>query len=132
MTGKGLGTPTRLSQRSVGTTAWPHWSPDGKSLVYLAQREPQRGLSGASFHVILRSLATGEERELSPELIWGHDFYLRPSLSSDGRSIVLAARDKKGRQGIYTVDARTAVVTPVVRPEAGTRAQLPFWSPDGK
>ena len=131
-TRKGLGTPTRVSQRNVGTTLWPRWSSNGKSLVYLALPNAQQGLWAASLLVIIRSLATGEERELSPELTLGHQFDLRPSLSPDEGSILLATLDKKGRQGIYTVDTRTAAVTPVVRSKAGTRVRLPAWSPDGE
>ena len=83
---------------------------------------------------MIRSLADGEERELRPELKFklGQDLILRPSLSPNGESILLAAQDKRGRRGIYLVDTRTAAVTPIVRPESGTRVGLPAWSPDGK
>ncbi|MFQ5927127.1 MAG: hypothetical protein ACE5MH_06805, partial [Terriglobia bacterium] len=128
-TGKGLGSARRLSQRFVGSTLWPQWSRDGKYLVYL-QTDPQR--YPRPLVLVIRSLESGEEQELRPELILGHQFYLRPALAPDGGSILLATQDKKGRQGIYRVDARTAAVTPVVRGEALTGAVLPAWSPDGK
>lgn len=127
--GKGLGTLSRVSQRYVGSTLWPRWSHDGEYLIYL-RRDSQRFRS--SLAIVIRSLANGEERELRPELMLGQDLILRPSLSPNGESILLAAQDKRGRRGIYLVDTRTAAVTPVVRPESGTRAGLPAWSPDGK
>ncbi len=127
-TGKGLGTPTRISQRHLGNTLWPRWSHDGEYLLYL-RRDSQE--SWSSLAIVIRSLVNGEERELRPELILGNDLSLRPSLSPDRGSILLTARNEKGRRGICRVDAHTAAVTWVVRPEKGTRARLPIWSPDG-
>jgi Tol biopolymer transport system component len=113
----------------VGTTLWPRWSPDGKFLIYL-QLDPVS--SRGRLTIVVRSLESGEERTLRPELRIDHQFNTRPSLSPDGRSIFLAASDSKGRQGIYQVDARTAAATPVVRAEPSGVVRLPALSPDGK
>ena len=127
--GKGLGAPARVSERPIGSTLWPQWSRDGKYLVYV-QTDPQP--YPPPLVLVIRSMESGEERELRPELNFGNQLRLRPALAPDGGSILVATSDKKGRRGIYRVDARTAAVTPVVLGGALPGAVLPAWSPDGK
>lgn len=112
---KVIGNPTPLSQRIVVTNFAPDWSPDGKFLAYRSER--LSGLAGSRSVIIsIRSLDTGEERELSPASISG--FYLI-KWSPDGQSFLL--------NGGLVVDAQTGKIT----------AMLPngywgSWSPDGK
>lgn len=126
-TGKVLTAPSPVSQRYVGSNSSPCWSPDGQYLAYASQRGPSQ--VGAGFKVVVvRSLKTGEERELAPKLSY---FQLGP-WSPDGRSLLLQGRDMKGRGGIFRMDVGTAAVATVLLSEPGTEAYVPQWSPDGK
>ena len=44
--------------------------------------------------------------------------------------MLVTGRDKKGRQGIYQIDAQTSNVTPIVQSDLGVSG--PEWSPDGR
>ena len=125
-TGKFLAAPTKVAQRYVGTNFAPDWSPDGKQLVYLSQRGRMPGHVG--FHeLVIRTLESGQERILSPELAF-HRTAL-PRWSPDGRSILVNGRDvnspRRGR--CYVIDAQTSEAT-AVAPGMGQ----PVWSADGK
>ena len=130
VTGQVVAPPTPISQRFVGSNSLPVWSPDGKHLAYLSRRGSLPDSLGPPV-LVIRSLTTGEERELSPKLIF------RPPWSTfswthDGRFLLAAGRDRKGRQGLYRIDAQTGDVTPIVETEPGTGVVLPVASPDGK
>jgi beta-lactamase regulating signal transducer with metallopeptidase domain/Tol biopolymer transport system component len=79
--GRLLSAPVPLP--AAGHNGYADWSPDGRSLAYCSYPEPSR-----QPHVIrIRSLATGEERELLPKLPMVRCLCWSP----DGRS-VLASR----------------------------------------
>ena len=124
-TGKLLGPPTKATQRFVGSNSSPDWSPDGQFLAYISQRGPSPGLG--SKIISIRSLKTGEEHEISPKLNY---IFNRLRWSPDGRSLLVTGRDKKGRQGIYQIDAQTSNVTPIVQSDLGVYG--PEWSADGR
>jgi Tol biopolymer transport system component len=75
--------------------------------------------------VVIRSLETGESRTLSGGLLFTRD----PHWSPDGRRLLVAARDRQGRDGIFTIDVSSGAVSPVV---LGPRfSASPVWSADG-
>jgi len=131
-TGKVVMPPAKAVQSFEGFNYAPAFSPDGKRLAYASLR-PRA--SNSNFRVIVvRSLETGEERELSPEHIKiGHS----PRWSPDGRSILTLAKGTdatgKNRLGFYQIDTETDAATPVVlNDERGdVSAVPPLWSPDG-
>jgi Tol biopolymer transport system component len=118
-----LDPPGPLSPRFMGSTNMPDWSPDGKYLSYLVGRT-----SGPDPHpvIMIRSLATGEERELKADVTW----FLSPRWSPDGRSFVAWGKDVKGRQGVLRIDARTGAATLLVQARLFITGAA--WSPDGK
>jgi len=126
-TGKLLAAPKKATESFVGSNSKPDWSPDGRYLAYISQRGP---LWEGSFVVCIRSLETGEERDLSPRL--SYIFTLR--WSPDGRSILLSARSTKNRFGLFLLDIKSGNVTPVVLNREGVQVGWtgPTWSPDGK
>ncbi len=126
-TGKLLTAPNPVTQRYVGANSSPHWSPDGQYLAYSSQRGARQFRPGSSV-IVIRSIKTGEEREIAPKLNY---FGLGP-WSLDGRSLLLGGTDTKGRQGIFRIDAGGASLTPVLLSEPGTQGLLAEWSPDGK
>jgi len=129
-TGKFLAPPRRATQAFVGANTSPDWSPDGKYLAYVSQRG--RAPFGLGSHIIaIRSVETGQERELSPK-VNPQRHYGTLRWSPDGRSLLVLGRDKKGRQGLYQLDADTGAVTPLVQVEPGVYIWHAVWSRDGR
>jgi Tol biopolymer transport system component len=124
-----------LASRYVGANMWPAWSPDGKSLAYTRQRGA-RAVGPGSLVIVIRSLETGEEREIPTRLRQLHPVRWFP----DGRSLLVAAfRDNsKKRVDYHRVDVRTGEARLIRR---GKRVVLsrsdhnplrPDLSPDGR
>lgn len=126
--GKLLEAPAPLSQRYVGSNSAPAWSPDGKYLAYVSQRGPG---GAASFSrdkvVVIRSLDTGQEREVAVNL----GIISRPQWWPDGSSILAGGQNRQGRTGIYRIDVHTGAAT-VLAQEEGNNYRFPTMSPDGK
>jgi Tol biopolymer transport system component len=102
--GKLLQPPALISQAFAGRNMGAAWSPDGKYLAYLSRRRRLNGFQPDT--IVIRSLQSGRERELVPNLQWmGPPFGLR--WSADGRSFYVWGLDKVGRAGIYTVNGQT-------------------------
>ncbi len=117
-TGEVVMPPAKAVQSYEGFNSRPDFSPDGKYLAYVSQR-PRGGLRRI---LVIRSLETGEERELSPKHGWiGHFACWFP----DGRSILAS--------GFYQIDTETGAATPIVLNDEQGKipAMPPVWSPDG-
>jgi len=116
--------PVKATDRFVGKNFFPEWSPDGKYLSYVSNR-----YSGyAKNPICIRSLETGDEREIIPELryIWG------PRWSPDGRSILVVGSAEIDQEGFYLVDVKTGGITSIIQFESGDRISEPEWSLNGK
>jgi len=131
-TGRFLSPPEAPVQRFVGTNNFPVWSPAGKTLAYVSRREGATDGGGAGtrnrFIVAMYSPQTGVVRDLQPAL------NMYPPLvrwSADGRSLLTNARDLKGRQGVYRIDADTGAVAPIVLGSDNAELRSPSESPDG-
>lgn len=78
------------------------------------------------------SIESGEVSEIlderSPESNFLH--VGRPRWSPDGNSIIFLGSDPQ-TWGIYKVDARTRIVTPIVKEEKGSTWEPSIWSPLG-
>ena len=120
--GKLLSAPEKPVQEFVGSNRDPSFSPDGKYIAY----QSLRGRS--SLVLAIRSLETGQVRELRPDL----SYFNQPSWSPNGRSIAVRARDKKGRDGLYSIDVQTGAITLLVAGVEAAGTTRPIWSPDGK
>ena len=126
-TGSVLTQPQNATHRFAGLNDAPAWSPDGQFFAYISGRWP--GLIGHRPEVIsIRSLKTGEERDLSPKLeyVWGPVRW-----SPDGRSILVSGKDRQIRHGLFQVDAQTSEVTPILW-WGKHGISDPAWFPDGK
>jgi len=136
-TGKVVGSPYKAIQIFEGLNSRPDFSPDGKRFVYVSPRGPGRWDRSSSF--VIRSMETGEEREVQPDL---PRFRLlvgsAPRWFPDGRSILVLAKytdsTKEWRIGFSQIHTETGAVTHVVwdneRGGIG-RGTPPVWSPDG-
>lgn len=102
--GKLLQSPSLVSQAFAGRNSGAAWSPDGKYLAYLSRRHRLNGFWADT--IVVRSLQSGRERELVPNLQgMGPPFGLR--WSADGRAFYVVGPDKAGQPGIYTVNVQT-------------------------
>lgn len=104
-TGRVAGSPSPAGPRGLVSTERPRWSPDGRYLAYRIQRGPlAAGAVGTRF-LAVRSLDTGEVRELppDPEVRYLLGFRWTP----DGSSLIVRAQARSGRNGLYRTDPLT-------------------------
>ena len=113
--------PERVAQRFVGSNYSPGWSPDGRRLAFISLDD---NLQVSSSFLSIVSIATGEQRELSPKPNW----VWRPRWSPDGRSILVRGRDQANRFGLYRVDPQSGDATVIVQ----SKSNVYGWFPDGR
>ena len=140
-TGQITGAPRLASERFRGANTLPEWSPDGQHLAYLRLQSQVTVDTVGSGIIVVRSLDTGEERELSPQLNFLGDTRLR--WAPDGRSFLISGQEVGGqasnrRRGLYQIDAQTGEVVPIVvspsriQPAWRQNRWHAEWSRDGK
>jgi Tol biopolymer transport system component len=121
--------PRTPIRRFVGVNHQPAWSPDGRYIAYASRR-------GADAIVVVQSVEGNELRELMPTPRLANSYEFRGlTWSPDGQFLVVGGTDLSGREGIYRIDARSEVTTPLVAPiAAGDRPAFGgfHWSPDGR
>jgi Tol biopolymer transport system component len=125
--GKLLSPPSLAAQTYVGNNHAPAWSPDGRYLAYASKR----GSVGPDYFVIaIRSMETGEVREVS--LSPGMDIVHSLIWALDG-SLVVNGGDTSGHRGLLRVDARTGRTSNLVTQEDGEQLRgFASISADGK
>ncbi len=131
--GEAVEPPSPVSQKFIGSNAAPEWSPDGKSLAYIHLKDSNPWLPAT---IVIRSLTTGEERQLYPELKRlmnkGPGQRLALRWSSDGKKLLVVGADRKNRHGLFLIDVETGETTPAVLADAGGHAvRYGRWSADG-
>ena len=96
------------------------WSPDGRYLAYLSQRG---GIGPGNNLLTIRSVLTGAEKVLSPDL----RFVNQISWAPDGHSIIALGITQK-ETAIFKIDIETSAITKL----AGQAKFNPHLCPDGK
>jgi Tol biopolymer transport system component len=126
--GKLLEPPALATRRFAGANSSPEWSPDGGELAYFSRRGSENYGQEARV-IVVRSVRTGQERELAPRLSHMERFRWSP----DGRSLLVSGSDRRARGGLFRVDARSGEFEPVVQEDtASFRGFDGVWSGDGK
>jgi dipeptidyl aminopeptidase/acylaminoacyl peptidase len=113
---------SRLLTDSAGAKFSPHYSPDGSQIAYVVDFD-----GGENFHLFLKNLATGKERDLTPEI----SYALQPNTawSPDGREIAFLA-DKSGHFDAYILNVKDGNSKLVF--SSGHPCWDVTWSPDGR
>ena len=101
------GTPRNLTADNLAWDAKPTFSPDGKTLAYLAMKKP--GFEADRFQLVLMDVASGKKRMVADK--WDRsiaDYKWTP----DGKA-VLASADDVGQHRLFSIDAASGKVTPL-------------------
>jgi len=115
--------PTALIRRYVGGSLAPDWSPDGRYLACVS-RSSALPLRPGLHTISIRSVETGEERELAPKMnALGYNLRWSP----DGRSILVRGYHAENGPGVCTLDAQTGEISAMI-----SGAYWAEWSRNGK
>ena len=139
------GEATQLTDSDKFSEVQPQWTPDGRSLIFISNRDPQPDINWDQTE-LYRIPAEGGQMELIPS----HEGRKNsPSISPDGNWIAFMGRRRKGRwyqnDCLYIVpssggearnlsgasDLHLSIVT-LADVGSGTPQTLPTWSPDGR
>ena len=114
---------TRLTATTYVNEVHPHWSPDGKKILFLSN--PRRPRTSSFYDLCVMDLATGERKYVTEKEGVNPDAVFSP----DGARIAYTVSEPGGH-ALYTVrtDGRDRRLIAV--PEKN--AAFPEWSPDGK
>jgi Tol biopolymer transport system component len=104
-------TPHRLSGRFRGSNIGASYSPDGTSVAYITVRDGYGSERDRS--IVLRNLASGDERELHPLAFLG---VAAPRWSPDGRQLLVRGSSPEHAPGIWAVDIATGRARHIVSP----------------
>ncbi len=123
--GRVLTPPTAASQRFLGSNSTPAWSPDGQYLAYVSRQGP--GPMGTGSVIVVRSLATGDERTVTSDMSTFQGLRWSP----DGRFLLTSGTDKRSNSGIHVVDVQTGATRRIAETPSGGALMSPDWLRDG-
>lgn len=116
-TGKIIGPAEKSIRVFEGFNQTPAYSHDGKFLAYVSRRFPivkPFGLRWGGNVLCIKSLETGKERELYPDL----DLFGYPVWSRDGKSIFLVHWNENDRIDLSQIDVQNGDIILALRHEA--------------
>lgn len=126
--GKLLSPPARATELNLGNTAYPDWSPNGEYLAYVVHEGPLTSRRRSDDQIRIRSLTTGQERELESTfrtvgaLRW----------SPDGRSLLVGGVKDEVTRGCYLFDVQSGRSTTILESNRENHLTSVVWSRDGR
>ncbi len=97
--------PQCLTEQNEAWDAYPLFSPDGKTLAYLAMERP--GYESDRFRIVLQSWPDGKKRTLVPD--WDRSVS-GMAWAEDGKT-VYATANNLGQRSLYAINVRSGKVT---------------------
>jgi len=104
----GSAAPQNLTEANKAWDANPVPSPDGKTLYYLAMKEP--GFEADRFAIMAMDLQSGTTREIDPQ--WDRSAGAL-TIADDGKTLYASA-DDEGQHPLFAIDAASGKVTKLV------------------
>ena len=101
--------PKCLTEKNQAWDSHPVFSPDGKTLAYLAMSRP--GYESDRFRIVLRSWPNGEQRVLTE----GWDRSASAICWSKDSKTIYATAANTGQRSLFAIDAKTAEVRTIVK-----------------
>jgi len=126
-TGELLAPPATVNPTHLAWDYRPAWSPDGRYLAYVSGEGATIYTAFRRIYLSIRSVETGETRELIPDLNSGG----RPLWWIDGHSLLVPGRDRSDRVGLFLVNVQTGEAQPLPAFWDVDIARLIDPSPDG-
>jgi dipeptidyl aminopeptidase/acylaminoacyl peptidase len=105
----GSAAPRCLTEENKAWDSYPAFSPDGKTLAYLAMSRP--GYESDQFKVVLRDWPNGPKRIPAP--LWDRSASAI-GWSTDGRSIYVIAANT-GQESLFSIDVKSGNVQTMVK-----------------
>jgi eukaryotic-like serine/threonine-protein kinase len=107
------GPPTRVSDTDALDHLGAAWSPDGRSIAYIAQSKDTAWDRGSHW-VVIQDLASRRTRELHVAAL-SRLGVLSPRWSADSRHLLVRGADIENREGLFIIDAETgAIIRPIL------------------
>ncbi|HET6805417.1 MAG TPA: S9 family peptidase [Frateuria sp.] len=104
----GSAAPQNLTAANKAWDAYPVPSPDGRTLYYLAMKEP--GFEADRFAIMAMDLQSGSTREIDPQ--WDRSPGAL-TIAQDGKTLYATA-DDEGQHPLFAIDAASGKVTKLV------------------
>jgi len=101
--------PQCLTAQNKAWDTAPTFSPDGKTLAYMAMSRP--GFEADRYRIMLRTMADGKERELAPAWDRSPDTI---AWSPDGKTIYALAGNL-GQRSLFAIEVKTGNVKTVIK-----------------
>ena len=116
--------PAPISQRMVGSSRAPRWSPDGKYLAYVSRRGA--AMTGPAT-ITIHSLDSGHQRDISvASTVYSLGWF------PDGSALVAVGRDERQESAIFRIDVKNGSATALVGSGERAPAGQAIVTPDGK
>jgi TolB protein len=119
--------PKLVAERFLGSNSHPTWSSDGRYLAWQSARTSGRAA------LVIRTIATGEERDVLLELALANGIPSQVRWFADNSSVLVVAVDS-GRPGFgyYRIDVSSGKAELLHRTNTTAIYSRPELSPDGK
>ncbi len=101
--------PQCLTEQNEAWDTYPSFSPNGKTLAYLAMERP--GYESDRFRIVLRSWPGEKERVLTQD--W--DRSVNDMAWSEDGKMIFATANNLGQRSLYAISVRSEKVTPLIR-----------------